>query len=82
MRILLLALVIALAAAAPAAARTRNVKIGDDFFKPKTMTVHRGTVVRWNWRGHDSHNVVVRRQPGPRLVLGEPHRSDPVAMDI
>ena len=64
MRTLLLALVIALVAAAPAAARTKNVKIGDDFFKPKTIKVHKGTTVRWNWTGHDSHNVVV--QKGPR----------------
>ena len=64
MRTLLVALVIALVAAAPAAARTRNVKIGDNFFKPKTMTVHKGTIVRWNWTGNNSHNVVV--QKGPR----------------
>jgi len=67
MRTLLLALVIALVAAAPAAARTRNVKIGDDYFvksgKPSTITVRKGAVVRWNWRGSDSHNVVVRKGP-------------------
>jgi plastocyanin len=64
MRTLLLALVIALVAAAPAAASTKNVKIGDDFFKPKSITVHRGTTVRWNWKGRHEHNVVV--QKGPR----------------
>jgi plastocyanin len=64
MRTLLLALVIALVAAAPAAARTKNVKVGDDFFKAKSVTVHKGTTVRWNWTGHHQHNVVV--QSGPR----------------
>jgi plastocyanin len=63
MRTLLLALVIALLAAAPAAAKTKNVKIGDDFFKPKTVTVHKGTTVRWNWAGHHGHNVVVHKGP-------------------
>jgi plastocyanin len=64
MRTLLLALVIALVAAAPAAAKTKSVKVGDDFFKAKTVTVHKGTTVRWNWIGHHEHNVVV--QKGPR----------------
>jgi plastocyanin len=63
MRTLLLALVIALVAAAPAAARTKNVKVGDDFFKAKSVTVHKGTTIRWNWTGHDEHNVVVRKGP-------------------
>jgi plastocyanin len=63
MRTLLLALVIALVAAAPAAAKTKNVRVGDDFFKAKTITIHRGTTVRWNWRGHDAHNVVVQKGP-------------------
>ena len=26
--------------------------------------------------------VVVRREPGPRRVLGEPHRAGPVAVDM
>jgi len=68
MRTLLVALFIALVAAAPAAAGTRNVKIGDNYFvrsgKPSTITVKKGTVVRWNWRGSHRHNVVV--QKGPR----------------
>jgi plastocyanin len=68
MRFLPLALIAAvLAAAAPAAAATRNVKIGDDYFvrpgSPPTVTVTRGTTVRWNWRGRRQHNVVVRSGP-------------------
>jgi plastocyanin len=63
----LLILVVLLVAAAPAAAKTRNVKIGDDFFVKSsgvaTVTVKKGTTVKWNWTGHDSHNVVVSKGP-------------------
>jgi plastocyanin len=68
MRILPLALIAALlVAAAPAAAATRNVKIGDDYYvrsgSPPTVTVFRGTTVRWNWRGSRQHNVVAQSGP-------------------
>jgi plastocyanin len=52
---------------APAAAATRNVKIGDDYYvragSPPTVTVFRGTTVRWNWRGNRQHNVVAQSGP-------------------
>jgi plastocyanin len=69
MRILLpVAFILALVLAAPAAAATRNVKIGDDYFvrsgRAPTVTVSKGTTVKWNWRGSRQHNVVV--QKGPR----------------
>jgi plastocyanin len=68
MRTLPLVLVIALlAAAAPAAAATRNVKIGDDYYvrpgSPPTVTVAKGATVKWNWRGSRQHNVVVQKGP-------------------
>lgn len=68
MRTLPLALTIALlAAAAPAAAATKNVKIGDDYYvrlgSPPTVTVAKGTTVKWNWRGSRQHNVVVQKGP-------------------
>ena len=68
MRILPAALIAALlVAAAPAAAATRNVKIGDDYYvragSPPTVRVVKGTTVRWNWRGDRQHNVVVRSGP-------------------
>ena len=68
MRILPLALIAALlVAAAPAAAATRNVKIGDDYYvragSPPTVSVFRGTTVRWNWRGSRQHNVVAQSGP-------------------
>jgi plastocyanin len=65
MRTILIALVLSLSlvvAASPAVAKTRSVKIGDNFFVRKgstpTITVKKGTTVRWNWTGHHPHNVV------------------------
>ena len=62
-----LALVLALLVAAPAAAATRNVKIGDDYYvragSPPTVSVKKGTTVKWNWTGRRQHNVVVQRGP-------------------
>ena len=67
MRILPLALILAIALAAPAAAATRNVKVGDDYYvragSPPTVSVKKGTTVKWNWVGRRRHNVVVQRGP-------------------
>jgi plastocyanin len=71
MRRLLILPILVLAAlaigVAPAAAKTKNVKIGDDFFVRNsgvpTVTVKKGTTVKWNWRGSDQHNVVVQKGP-------------------
>jgi plastocyanin len=53
--------------ATQALAATRSVTIGDDFFVRKgsapTVTVKRGTTVRWVWRGDHLHNVTVKRGP-------------------
>jgi plastocyanin len=66
-RTLVLTLAVALLAAAPAAAKTRNVKIGDDYYvragNPPTVSVKKGTTVKWNWTGSRQHNVVVQKGP-------------------
>jgi plastocyanin len=66
-RPLLATLVLALVLAAPAAGATKNVKVGDDYFvrkgSPPTVTVVKGTTVKWNWRGSRQHNVVVTSGP-------------------
>jgi plastocyanin len=63
----LVLIVVPLVAAAPASAATRNVKIGDDYFvragSVPTVSVSKGTTVKWNWRGRRAHNVVVRSGP-------------------
>ena len=67
MRPLPIALVLAVVLAAPAGAATRNVKIGDNYYvragNPPTVTVKKGTTVKWNWRGSRQHNVVVQSGP-------------------
>jgi plastocyanin len=53
--------------AAQALAATRTVSLGDDWFvrkgDPTTVTVKRGTTVRWRWVGRDLHNVVANAGP-------------------
>jgi plastocyanin len=43
------------------------VRLGDDWFVRRgahpTVTVSKGTVVKWRWTGHRQHNVHVRRGP-------------------
>jgi plastocyanin len=67
MRKLPIALIVMLLAASPAAAAPRKVKVGDDWFvrdgNPTTVTVKKGTRVRWRWTGRDDHNVSVRSGP-------------------
>ena len=52
------------AASAPSATR---VKVGDNYFVRSsgvpTVTVSKGTRVRWVWAGNDLHNVKVKRGP-------------------
>jgi plastocyanin len=31
------------------AAKTRTVRVGDNFFSPKTITVKKRTIVKWAW---------------------------------
>jgi plastocyanin len=65
----LAALVLAVTAvlAVPAFGATRSIKVADFFFvrsgaKP-TVTVRRGTTVKWLFRGRIDHNVTVTRGP-------------------
>ena len=70
MRKLLLVPVLAvatLAAGVPAALSARDVTIGDNYFvRPSgvpTVSVSKGTTVRWVWRGKSLHNVKVTQGP-------------------
>jgi plastocyanin len=46
------------AAVSPALAATKTVRVSDDKFTAKNITVKKGTKVTWKWVGSDSHNVV------------------------
>ena len=68
-KLLILMLIAATSAvlAVPALAATRSVKVADDYFVRKgsvpTVSVKKGTTVKWNWTGRRQHNVVVQRGP-------------------
>ena len=68
---------VAALAAAPAAAATRTVRIDDNYFvrsgATPTVTVNKGTVVEWRWRGSRRHNVAVDR--GPRIFRSKKKRT-------
>jgi plastocyanin len=53
--------------ASQAFAATRTVRLGDDWFvrdgRPTTVTVSRGTTIKWRWTGRDQHNVQVQSGP-------------------
>ena len=61
----LLASVVAVGAlgVAPSFAADRGVAVKDDFFKPKSLTIVKGTRVVWTWKGEGRHNVVVAQGP-------------------
>lgn len=69
--------VIALAASAalavPAAASAKTIRIADNVFKPKHVTVHKGAKVRWRWTGQVIHNVTVMK--GPQRFHSETQRT-------
>jgi plastocyanin len=54
-------------AVTPAVAATKNVTVGDNFFVRAsgvpTVTVNKGTKVRWVWKGDSRHNVKVAKGP-------------------
>ena len=64
-RLIVLAVVAAVAAAfaIPAFGATKSVKIGDNFFSPKSTSVRSGTTVKWRWSGSAPHNVTVTKGP-------------------
>lgn len=45
------------------ASSTKTVSVKDNVFGPKSITVRKGTTVRWVWHGKAPHNVTVTRGP-------------------
>jgi plastocyanin len=41
----------------------KTVRVGDNYYGPKSLTVGRGTKVTWKWVGVLKHNVVVHTGP-------------------
>ena len=46
-----------------AATTTKTVSVKDDFFGPKTLTIKKGSKVKWVWKGQEGHNVTVANGP-------------------
>ncbi|HEX4345065.1 MAG TPA: plastocyanin/azurin family copper-binding protein [Solirubrobacteraceae bacterium] len=42
---------------------TKTIALKDDQFAPKTVTVTKGSTVRWVWKGKAPHNVTVVSGP-------------------
>jgi plastocyanin len=55
------------ALASVAMAATRSIKVGDDYYVRSrgvpTITVTKGTTVKWNFRGSNPHSVTVSKGP-------------------
>jgi plastocyanin len=47
------------------AAATKTVKVADNFYSPKKLTVAKGTTIKWKWsnRNADSHDVYLNKKP-------------------
>jgi plastocyanin len=59
----LTALVVSAVLAVSALGATKTVKIGDNFFKPTSVSVKKGSTVKWLWKGKSPHNVTVTSGP-------------------
>jgi plastocyanin len=56
-------LVVAFSSVSAFASSHRTVKVGDNFYSIKKLTISRGSKVTWKWDGVLRHNVVVRSGP-------------------
>jgi plastocyanin len=45
------------------ASATKRVRVGDFFFRSRSITIQRGDTVRWVWVGQAPHNVAVTSGP-------------------
>jgi plastocyanin len=55
--------VLACSSVAALASSTSLVKVGDNFFNVKRLTVGKGARVTWKWTGGLNHNVTVKSGP-------------------
>jgi plastocyanin len=72
-----------LLSAAPAAAATKakTIRVADDYYLPKTVTVDRGTTVTWRWPSFEQAGDVhdVKLESGPKGV--KKFQSEPASTD-
>ena len=61
--LLLTILIVAVSAVSALASSGKTVRVDDNFYGPKSLTVGKGTKVTWNWVGVLKHNIVVHRGP-------------------
>ena len=47
------------------ASATKTVKVADNFYSPKKLSVVEGTTIKWKWsnRNADSHDVYLSKKP-------------------
>jgi plastocyanin len=57
------AVVVSAAVAVSAFAATKTVAVKDDVFAPTSISVRKGTTVKWVWNGKAPHNVTVTSGP-------------------
>src|SRR4051794_27569893 len=60
----------AAAIAVPAFAATAHVSVKDDVFKGKSVTIHKGSSVKWTWGGSNPHNVTFKGFASKTFVKG------------
>jgi len=51
------------AGVASAVAKGSSVRIGDNFFSPKSVSIKHGATVTWHWTGKSDHNVTLTQAP-------------------
>ena len=56
--------------AVPAFAATAHVKVADDVFKGKSVTIRKGSSVKWTWVGNNPHNVKFKGFTSKTMVNG------------
>jgi plastocyanin len=61
--IVLTAALVGVFAVSALASSSKTVKIGDNYYGPRSLKVGRGTKVTWKWVGVLKHNVVVHAGP-------------------
>ena len=86
-KLVALVAVAALAAVAvPAFAATKTVRVDDNVFSPKSLTINKGDTVNFRWVGDNPHNVrgaginISTRESGSRRV--KPRKSGTLVCDI